>query len=437
MTGGRRANPPADARQESSAAWQPAPSESGPRPPQSRTELLRPLATAVAVLGTAAAPAFLVSSLAPRIGEEVALGEGRLGIAIGAYWAVAAAGSLPAGRLVDRVGGSWGVWIAAGCTALTGLGIAAFASSLAAFAVLLGLAGLASSFAAPGMTALLVGHLRPDQQGTVFGFQLSGPPAGSLLAGVAAPLIAAPLGWRWAFVLAGIVAVAVAASVRPSRFGSSTAGASSRAALGLPAALLTAGGALAAAAATGLVSYLVVFATEVGLSSDQGALLLAVCSAGAIVARAGIGALADRHRRGVLVQVAAMLTVSALGFLLLATEVGIALVAGAALALTIGWGWAGLYVLSAVELYPAAAGRAVGTTALGVYIGAVAGPLVVGGVSSVGSLSLAWVLSAAMSLLAAATFAAAARLAVRSHSVSYDTKRRIGILSADARPPDR
>ena len=50
-----------------------------------------------------------------------------------------------------------------------------------------------------------------QRQGLAFGAQNSGATLGALLAGLALPVVAIPLGWRWAFVLVAALALAAAA----------------------------------------------------------------------------------------------------------------------------------------------------------------------------------------------------------------------------------
>jgi predicted MFS family arabinose efflux permease len=48
-------------------------------------------------------PGFLTASLGPRIRTEFAVRDATLGLAVGLFYVVSAAGSVPAGHLVDRV----------------------------------------------------------------------------------------------------------------------------------------------------------------------------------------------------------------------------------------------------------------------------------------------------------------------------------------------
>ena len=61
------------------------------------------------------------------------------------------------------------------------------------------------------MSALLKLEVATQRQGLAFGAQQSGATLGALLAGLALPAVAIPLGWRWAYVAAAALALGAAA----------------------------------------------------------------------------------------------------------------------------------------------------------------------------------------------------------------------------------
>ena len=52
-------------------------------------------------------------------------------------------------------------------------------------------------------------HGSAGRQGVLFGMKHAGIPSSTLIAGVAIPAIVTPLGWRWAYVFAALLAVGV------------------------------------------------------------------------------------------------------------------------------------------------------------------------------------------------------------------------------------
>jgi MFS family permease len=330
---------------------------------------------------------------------------------VGLFYVVSAAGSIPAGHLVDRVGAARGMRLAAGCGAISCLAVAAFAQSAAGLTALILLAGVANALGGPSVSGLLKGEVAVHRQGLAFGGQQAGAPMGALLAGLALPAVAIPFGWRWAFVATAVlVLVAVACAPRGSG-APAPAGTAARSrprgftsvhALGIAAAL-------ASAAGVGFVSFLVTYAVASGMSETAAGLLLAGVSLVATVSRIALGAFADRAGQEPLRPVAMMLAASVAGYLLLiAGEPGV-IAAAALMAGALGWAWPGGLTLAVVQRSPQSPAWAVGVMMTGLFVGAVSGPLLTGFLAEHDLFDLAWIVCAGLALLAAGTIAATAR----------------------------
>src|SRR5918997_2444623 len=175
----------------------------------------RSLVTGNALIVATVMPGFLTASLAPRIRADFAFGDSTLGLAVGLFYVMSASLSVPAGRLVDRVGAARGMQLAAGFTAASCVAVAALAQSAASLTALLLVGGVANALGGPSVSALLKREVAVRRHGLAFGAQQAGAPLGAVLAGLALPAVAIPFGWRWAFVGAAVVAmVAVACAPR-------------------------------------------------------------------------------------------------------------------------------------------------------------------------------------------------------------------------------
>jgi MFS family permease len=355
-------------------------------------------------------PGFLTASLAPRIRGDFPFGDSTLGLAVGLFYVVSASGSVPAGRLVDRVGAARGVRLAAGLTAISCLAIAALAQSAGSLMVLLVIGGVANALGGPSVSALLKREVADHRQGLAFGAQQAGAPLGALLAGLALPALAIPFGWQWAFVAAAALALfavafaprSPATSAQPRPAGRRPRGLTSVHALGGAAVL-------ASAAGVGFVSFLVTYAVDSGISEVAAGLLLAGVSLMATISRIALGVLADRARQEPLRPVAAMLVASVAGYLLLTVGEPGVIVASALLAGGLGWAWPGGLTLAVVQRSPQAPGWAVGVMMTGLFVGAVTGPLLTGLLAEEDLFDAAWIACASLALLAAATIVATLR----------------------------
>jgi MFS family permease len=377
---------------------------------QVRVRAARALATGVGLVVAGALPAFLTASLAHRIRADFTFGDSAVGVAVGLFYAVCAVVSTPCGRVVDRIGATVSIRIAAASTAISGVALATLAHSAPTLIALLLVGGLGNAMAGPAVSALLRHEVVGHRHGLAFGAQQAGAPLGALLAGLALPVIAIPLGWRWAFAGNAALAVAVAA-IAPAAAASgvaSTAAARARRGLGTVHALGLAA-VLASAAGVGLVSFIVIFAVDSGLSEGAAGLLLAGLSLTAMISRIVLGVLADRPALDPLRPVAVMLAASAGCYLALTAGTPFPVVAAALLAGCLGWSWPGALQLAVVQRSPDAPAWAVGVLMSGLFAGAVAGPLVVGLLAGVGWFAGGWIACAVFALGAAAIVAATRR----------------------------
>lgn len=364
----------------------------------------RKLVAVITLLIGGTLPVFLTGSLALELRADFPFDDVLLGVAIAVFWGVAAAGAALGGLVADRIGDLRALRLAAGGGAACSLGIALFVDSAPTLLGFLALGGLASALAQPGVTGLVSRNFDERRHGVALGLQQAGPPTGVLLAGIALPLVALPFGWRWAYGAAALVAVAATLVVRREDFAprdrASELPDPDQLPRMRPILALALGGALATAAGGAVLTFLVVFAVDTGLSGAQAGLLLALNSVAAVAARVGLGLLADRRRRRVLLQVAAMLALGAAGFGLLATRNPAAVVAGAFVTGAIGWGWTGLFHLAVVGEYRHAPGAAVGLGLTGLFAGGVLGPPVFGLIVERTSFEVGWIVCAATMIVA-------------------------------------
>jgi MFS family permease len=369
----------------------------------------RALVAGTALIVAAVLPGFLTASLSPRIRADFGFGDSALGLAIAIFYLVSALCSTPAGRLVERVGSTRGARLAAVLTSASCLGVAALAQSAAGLTALLVVGGVANALAGPAVSALLKREVATHRQGLAFGTQQSGAPLGALLAGLALPAVAIPFGWRWAYLAAAVLALAAAACA-PG--GAAHAAPAERVqpprGLGAVHALALAA-VLASAAGVGLVSFLVLYAVDSGMSESAAGLLLGGVSLAATLSRIGLGALADRRGQEPLRPVAAMLAVSVAGYLLLIAGEPAVIAVAALLVGGFGWAWPGGLTLAVVQRSPDAPAWAVGVLMAGLFAGAVAGPLVVGLLAEQDAFAAAWILCGAFASLSAATVVATRR----------------------------
>jgi MFS family permease len=359
------------------------------------------LATAMAA-GTLVAPALAV--LASFVLDDLDLSRSQLGLVMAAYYGVAAVGSPPVGRLVDRLGGRR-LLIATFLLSAAGFLAVAAAATFPLLAVGAAIGGLGQAAANPSTNKLLTVHVPAGRRGLMTGLKQSGVQAGLFLAGMALPSLALGVGWRPAVAGVGVLFLVVAAVVPlvvpPDEDGGGPAETSAEAEDDgrgrLPPAVtwLALYGALMGAGAGAVTAYLPLFAEE-GLG-------LTVTAAGAVAGASGAVGFVSRiawstaSERTVtfawpLGVIAALATASAAG-LLVSPAVGAWLLWVAAIVhATSGLAWNSVGMLAVMHVAGRRhAGRASGIVLLGFLAGFTVGPPAFGwSVDATGTYAPGW-----------------------------------------------
>ena len=385
---------------------------SGPRAAQVRLDRSFWKAATLAVLITACCslPVFLVGGLAVQIRGELDLPISRIGFLTAVFFTSSAAFSAYAGRIAERIGARRSMRIsgALGAMALVGLALAPW---YAALLLSLVLAGVASALAQVGANLHLATRVDRTRQAFAFGIKQSGIPAATLLGGLAVPLIALTIGWRWAFAIGAVLTIAVVLVVPPAQSRRRTKDERRVRPNNVRAlVVLSVAGAFGSGAANSMGAYLVDSSVDAGLGEAGAGLLFAAGSVAGLSMRVGAGWLADRRTGGRLLWVAGLYLVGSAGFLLQATRDTDLLWLATLLCFAGGWGWPGLFNFAVVHRNPEAPAAATGLTQTGVYLGGVSGPLLFGVVAESFGYQAAWWGAAAFGLIACAAVLLARRM---------------------------
>jgi MFS family permease len=361
-------------------------------------------------------PMCLTGALGVQLTTDLRFGAFGLGAAIAAFRATSAFASPLAGRLADQLGASRSLRLAAGAAGAASLGIALTARNWLSLAAWLAVAGAAMALAEPAANRLLVNTVPEKRLGTAFGLKQSAAPAATMLAGFSVPWIAVHFGWRVAFVIGALVALAVVFGVLqapPRQRPAAPGGRARRKRLRNPLmiAVLAAALGLGSASSSTVSSFYVVAAEHAGTAVETAGLLLALASIVTIVIRMVAGVIADRLPAEHLRISAAGQLAGCVGFGLLATNIPVVMAVGAVVSLACTWGFHGLSWFAMVRAYPDAPGAITGAIAPGALLGGVLGPLIYGSLAAGFGYGTGWLSGALMALLAAiALFIANGRL---------------------------
>ena len=380
------------------------------------TKATRAAVGAVTTTTVAVLPVFLTGALAVQISAELGFDPAGLGLVVALYFGISALASLPCGWLVERFGSGPTSRAAVTGVAVTMTAVAAFAYSYASLVAVLLCSAWCNVLGQLSSNLTLARYVPATRLGLSFGIKQSAIPLATLLSGVAVPVVALTVGWRWAYVIGAALALA-ALLVTPQ----DTAGRErtvpapgERATAALT--VIGIAGALAAAAANALGIFLVASAVERGISPGIAGLTLTMGSVVGLTLRLTHGWLADRRSGGHIAVVAGSLLLGAGGLALLAVPGTAALVIGTVLGFGLGWAWPGLLQFAVVRLNPSAPAAATSIVQAGVYAGGFIGPVGFGFIATHASFPTAWITGAVTMVVAAALMVLGRRMLVAHRS---------------------
>jgi MFS family permease len=376
----------------------------------------RPVRAATGALTTTIAvsiPVFLVGGLAVQIGDDLGFSPAGLGLAVSAYFGASALASVPAGWLAEKYGSTNVSRFAIGLACAALIAVALGARNLWSLIAILALGAAANAMGQLASNSSLAEHVPPRRQGLSFGVKQAAIPVSTLLAGAAVPAVALTVGWRWAFVLAAVLAAGaltlVPQSNGPKRKSRAEAGKRATSALVVIGLAAT----LAAAAANALGTFLVDSAVERGIAPGPAGLALTLGGAVCAVARITGGWQADHFPARQVGVIAGLLATGAIGLGLLAVSGTVPLVIGVVMGFGLGWSWPGLMNFAVVRLHPQAPAAATSITQTGVYAGGCLGPLGLGTIAAVSGYQAMWTVAAVLMLGASGLMLVGSRMLAR------------------------
>lgn len=373
-----------------------------------RTELPAPSVVVGAIVFATIStvfPGFVIGAMSVQVSAEFAVSEGTYGWGLGSFFLAATAGSVVFGRLAQLIGPRRQIMGVLSLSAVVQLALAAFASTFGAVIAALAVCGLAN---AANQTAinLALTEARLPRLGLSIAIKQSSMPGAALLSGLAVPLVALTVGWRWAYVFGAILAMTalvIVARVLPRETDRRVATQASRPQSRSGALVQAAVGAgFLAFCAGALSAWVVGSGVDAGLDEGLAGAMLSLGAACGIALRLWWGFRLDSLRTAPLRMAGYMVLIGGVGFALLAIRSPVWHIGATAIAFGAGWVWPIFTNYGIVRANRSAAAAATGITQMGVYIGVFIAPLVTGWIIEVAGYGAMWSVVAASAAVGAA-----------------------------------
>ena len=356
----------------------------------------------ILAIATSTQPIFIAAAAIGSMGAELGYSEGSLGVLTAVYFVTAGLFSAPLGAFVERLGWQRALRINAVGAGANLLLLSFGVRNLPTLVVFLMLGAVVYGLANPAANVALARHGSVSRQGVLFGMKHAGIPSSTLIAGVAIPAIVTPLGWRWAYVFAALLAVGVYLLV-PRRQPESHPEAEhpedieQEDLLDRPALVTTALGAfLASSAPAALAAFTVAAALDIGMTDNSGGWLLAVGSLVSIVARFLNGVAIDVRPGNSYMRMSWLLLIGGGVMLALALDVSVPLfIALVVTSFATAWAWPGLMTYTVVTRNPNRPAAATGVSQAGVFFGSGSMPIVIGALVEVRGFPAGWIAAGA------------------------------------------
>lgn len=362
----------------------------------------------MASMVAAIAPVHLLGSLAPEIQDELGFGDAAQGLAVAGFFGLSAVLTSWGGAFTDRRGSTRALRVAV-ASSLAGAIVVMTAPRYSIIVVGLLIAAIGNAIAQPGNNAFISAGVPVERRGFALGLKQSAIPISTGLAGLALPIIAITVGWRFAFLYP--IAIATAALLLipavPTAPASPTTARVFRPSRGL--ALITAGSVAAGVAVAPVGAFLVRSLEDAGFDPGTAGIVQLCGSVTLITTRISWGRLMDRTSLDRFRFAVVLLAVGSIGYPLLAYGNAPLMVLGALIAYGAAWSWPGVAHLGVVEHHPGDIGGASGVLQAGMFTGATIGPGMFGIVAEQASFATAWTICFGGAVLGSILIAAGGR----------------------------
>ncbi len=362
----------------------------------------RALVAALIVNLVAIGPLFLTGAMSVQIARDFGTHATTVGALAAAFALSTTLSTAFAGRNVRRFGIQRSMRVSS-VVAIISLTGAALSPNTLLLAVALVIGGMGNALAQPAGNALVASQVSQRRFGLGFAIKQSAIPLATTLSGLAVPLIAVTIGWRFAYASAAVVAlltVFLAPKDQQRNVGRTEATVPRKQVV--PLWIYALGIGLIVAAATSIGTLGTAGGVAVDLSESTAGYLVAAGGFAGLTIRLFAGWCADRYTFDAMYGIVVLAVLGGLGWIAMGTQAVTMFIIGLIVANAFGWGWPGLQHLSIARRFPTSTAAASGISQTGVSAGLLIGPLVLALLARNSGWASAWFTAAGCAFLGAA-----------------------------------
>jgi MFS family permease len=373
---------------------------------------VRVLATALILDVSGFVPIALVGAFAVQLTNDLGISESGIGLTVTCYFVAGAVAALLAGPEIDRFGWYRGVMAAASLCAVAVMAMALLVHSAWGMLIAISLVGIASAVNIPCTNVMLFRMLPIARLGVAISVKQASIPLSLLVAGLALPVIALSIGWRWAFAGAGLLPV-LGLVLMPRKSGLHSERlpqrrAESRAAMRRLSRVFMSV-CLAGILPGALLAYCVVSLVSAGVPNGTAGVIFAIASIAGLLGRLGAGWRGDLSGHTAYRDVSVLMAGGGLGALIMSTWQPMVMIGGCLLAFGMGWAWPSLVSLLVVKAESQNPGSSSSLVQSAGMLGSGVGPAVIGLVLPLVGLQISWVVVGGLTIVGALVVAVAGR----------------------------
>jgi MFS family permease len=373
-----------------------------------------------AIAFVAISPLYFFGALSVQITQDLEYRPSLHGFGSTSFYLIAVIFAVAIGRKADFADPVMTLKLSMVITFLSSIGIA-FAQTLGTICLFLAIGGLANALATPGIAKFVQNRFEAKRHGLAYGFKQSATGLSTLIGAAAIPFVTSNGEWRIVFALGSLFSLAVffILSRIPSDKKNDTNFRVLLTTNSIPQHIkvkysievrcIAVSFALGAAVGVGLITYLPLSNSEVGLNAEQSSFIIVSASLGSLLTRFIVLFYMDKTEIDSIKICIIMMAIGSIGLFGMSMMEESLIAVASFLSYAFGWGWIGLITYKMLRISDGNLGANVGLMQSAAAIGSISGPIALAAAYEASGFRLMWQISS-VALIASFLFLVVSQL---------------------------